>query len=394
MQTEMQRQLRDARESLYLLSIELLILYLAAFGLLALKTETMFAAGMAYPAVLFTLVLAYLLPALGLLFAALGANAVHNACMAGARGAAVFQVVAFLLLAVLVASLWSSPLVCVLDADATALCHVKGDSAPQRTASADVRFAFPSRAQYLEYAELANASVADVFLKTSLSENDYVTKLHAVVGLPFALVVLVVQSSFFYAVAGLDPDGGRGALQAVDVYSLFVRCALLLLCIVVDSADLFCYWNVTDVGPQMLPSLAFITLLVGSDMCDAMLAHAMQAWTPNVRVALCAAEAAVATLYTLFAALVTCHYAVGGLAFMQDFISDTRSTTVHILLVVFLLLDAGSALTGCLYKLSSQLPRKKSEALVATASQTPATGNESQSVGVIDFGKSNTKKKS
>ncbi len=124
----MRKAIVDARESLYLLSIELVILYLAAFGLLALKTDNLFSAGMAYSAVLCTFVLAYLLPAVALLFAAAGAHGIRRAAMAGARGAAVFQVAAFLLMVVLVMSLWASPSVCFYETDKSAMCHVKGDA--------------------------------------------------------------------------------------------------------------------------------------------------------------------------------------------------------------------------------------------------------------------------
>jgi hypothetical protein len=342
-------------EALYLLSIELVILYVAAFGLLALKTDTMFSAGMAYSAVLCTFVLAYLLPALALLFAGVGSLGVRRAAMASVRGAAVFQVAAFLLFVLLVTSLWASPLVCVHETETSALCHVRGDATAQKIDAADVRFAFPSRAQYLEYAELANASVADVFLKSGLSENEFVTKLHAVVGLPFALIVLVVQSAFFYAVSGLEDEAGSHGFTVSGLYSLFVRCALLLLCIVIDSADFFCYWNVVDVGPQMLPSLAFTALLVLSDFGDSLLENMMDAWESRLLcLFVCLAETSAAGIYALFAALVACHYVVGGVEFMQDFIADTRWTTVHVLFVVFLLLDACSALARAMWKTHAQ----------------------------------------
>jgi hypothetical protein len=391
----MRKAIVDARESLYLLSIELVILYLAAFGLLALKTDNMFSAGMAYSAVLCTFVLAYLLPAVALLFAAVGAHGIRRAAMAGARGAAVFQVAAFLLMVVLVMSLWASPSVCFYETDKSAMCHVKGDAVATQTDAADVRFAYPSRAQYVEYAELANSSVADVFLKSSLAENEYVTKLHAVVGLPFAFVVLVVQSAFFYAVSGLEEEGDGDGFSAAGLYSLFVRCMLLLLCVVIDSADFFCYWNVVDVGPQMLPSLAFTALLVLSDFCDSMLEHRMDAWKSRLLCLLvCLAETCAAGLYVLFAALVACHFVVGGIALLQDFIADTRWTTVHILFVIFLLLDACSALARALWKTSSQWKKHAlhkrpdrdvvKEPLVSikkTFSETVVAGASSEAIG-------------
>jgi hypothetical protein len=87
----------EARESLYLLSIELIVLYTVAFGLLSLKTDNMFSVGMAYPAILCTFLVAFLLTALGLLCGMLGIEGGSRATLAGARGAAVFVCVAFLL---------------------------------------------------------------------------------------------------------------------------------------------------------------------------------------------------------------------------------------------------------------------------------------------------------
>ena len=78
----MRTQLLEARESMYLLSVEQLILYLAAFGLLSLKTDNLFSVGMAYPAILCTFLLAFALPALGLLFAAVGSDHGHRAVIA------------------------------------------------------------------------------------------------------------------------------------------------------------------------------------------------------------------------------------------------------------------------------------------------------------------------
>jgi hypothetical protein len=128
----MQKELADARESLYLLSIEIMILYLFAFGMLSLKTDNMFSVGMAYPATLITFLLAYLLPVLALVSGLLGFEHSYRAAMRSALGAAVFVCVAFLVLAVLVMSLWSSPLICVYNDDASADCHVKGDTVPLR----------------------------------------------------------------------------------------------------------------------------------------------------------------------------------------------------------------------------------------------------------------------
>jgi hypothetical protein len=177
MTADTQTRIVDLRESLYLLSIEVVILYVVAFGLLALKTDNMFSVGIAYAAVLWTSMLAFLLPVLAVVVVMLGFERAHTAAMTGARGAAVFSCVAFLLFVVLTTALWSSPLICVYVNDTSTECGQKGDAVWQDTDVADVRFVFPSRAQYGEYVELANASVADIFMKTSLSENDYITKL-------------------------------------------------------------------------------------------------------------------------------------------------------------------------------------------------------------------------
>lgn len=342
----------ESRESLYLLSIELIILYVVAFGLLSLKTDNMFSVGMAYYTVLYTFILAYLLPALGLLFAAIGSERGERAAMTGARGASVFVVVAFWLLVVLIASLWSSPVVCVYETDSSSLCHVKGDAVSQRVDATDVRFMFPSRAQYVEYGDLANATVADVFLKTSLSENEYVAKMHAVVGLAFAFVILVVQMSFFFAVCCLEDDNEREVFSAADLFSLFVRCTVLLLCVVIDTTDFFGDWNVVDVGPQMLPSLAFTSLLILCDFCDTIINNWMQTWTWSTPVILVhLTETVVSSVYAMFAVIVACHYVVGGFAFMRDVITDTRWTIVHVLFIVFLMVDACLALARGLFKL-------------------------------------------
>jgi hypothetical protein len=348
----MKKLVVESRESLYLLSIELIILYVVAFGLLSLKTDNMFSLGMAYYALLYTFLLAYILPAVGLLFAAIGSERAERTAMAGARGASVFVVVAFWLLVVLMASLWSSPVVCVYETDSVALCHVKGDAVSQKVQNIDVRFMFPSRAQYAEYGDLANATVADVFLKTSLTENDIVTKIHAVVALALVFVILVVQMSFFFAVCCLEDDSDSEVFSAADLFSLFVRCAVLLLSIVIDTTDFFGDWNVVDVGPQMLPSLAFTSLLIFCDFCDTIMANRMQTWTRSIRIILVySAETVVSFLYAIFAVLVACHYVVGGFAFMRDVIIDTRWTIVHVLFIVSLMLDACLALARCLFKL-------------------------------------------
>jgi len=72
-------------------------------------------------------------------------------------------------------------------------------------------------------------------------------------------------------------------------------------------------------------------------------------------------------MYVLFAALVACHYVVGGFSFLRDFITDTRWTIVHVLFIVFIMIDAFSALVRGLLKLVKHglhkpIYRKKTEA--------------------------------
>ena len=364
----MSSRIVELRESLYLLSIELVILYGVAFGLLALKTDNMFSVGIAYAAVLCTSLLAFLLPVVGVLVVMLGFERAHTATMIGARGAAVFSCVAFLLFVVLTTTLWSSPLICVYVNDTSTQCWQKGDTLSRDTDASDVRFVFPSRAQYGEYVELANATVADIFMKTSLSENDYMTKLHAVLAVPVKFIILVLQSSFFYAVysveAGEPKDvAPRDVFTAADLMSLFVRCALLLLCVVIDTTDLFSAWNIVDVGPQMLPSFAFTSLLMCTDFGETILESAIDTWTPKLEnenlkyqlgllAFICAALTSAG--YTIFSVVIACHYLVGGFEVMRDFITDTRLSTVNILFVAFLLLDACSTFVRSIFKIRNR----------------------------------------
>jgi hypothetical protein len=224
-----------------------------------------------------------------------------------------------------------------------------------------VRFAFPSRSQYLEYAGLANATVADVFLKSSLAENDWIAKVHAIVSVCVAFLILTVQSSFFYAIygAGGDEDTTRDTLSGADLGSLFVRCSLLLLCVVIDSTDFFGDWNVVDVGPQMLPSLTFTSVLVLSDFCDSIvenqITHLSTDRQYKLRVIVSVVEIAVSSVYTLFAVLIASHYLLGGFAPLREFIVDTRVTPVHILFVLFLLLDSVSVFGRVLRKTRKHL---------------------------------------
>jgi hypothetical protein len=363
----------ELRESLYLLSIELVILYCVAFGLLTLKTDNMFSVGMAYSAVLCTSLLAYILPTLALLFSVAGFETGHIAVIGGARGAAVFMTAAFLLLALLTVSLWSTPLVCVYVNDTSTQCYSDADSTWQDTDPADVRFVFPSRAQYFEYTDMANATVADIFLKTTLSENDYVTKLHAVLAVPLVFIILVLQNSFFYAIYSVESatdvkvDERHAVFTAVDLFRLFVRCALLLLCVVIDSTDFFPGWNIVDVGPQMLPSLVFMSALIFADFSDTLLENRLETWKPSEKrvrlkqnlgllVSICTVLTSL--IYTLLACLVTCHYIVGGFTQMGQFITDTRLTTINIVFMAFLLLDALSTFIHSIFKIYQYVPRR------------------------------------
>jgi hypothetical protein len=228
---------------------------------------------------------------------------------------------------------------------------------------------------------MANATVSDIFLKTTLSENDYITKLHAVLAVPFVFIILVLQNSFFYAIYSVEADAdvkqadtkqdnGGAVFSAVELFRLFVRCALLLLCVVIDSTDFFSGWNIVDVGPQMLPSLAFTSVLIFADFSDTLLDNRLQRWTPSARrvqlkyklgllVSICAMLASL--MYTLLACVVTWHYIVGGFTQISQFITDTRVTTIHIMFVLFLLLDAWSALTHSLFKIYRYMPRRSKE---------------------------------
>ena len=46
--------------------------------------------------------------------------------------------------------------------------------------------------------------------------------MHTVVALPFAFVIVKVQSSFFYVVSGLEDDSEREKVTATDVFGLIV----------------------------------------------------------------------------------------------------------------------------------------------------------------------------
>jgi hypothetical protein len=367
-------RLEEMRESLYLLSTELVILYLAALGLMR------FATGMGYAAVVYTSLLACLLPCLAVLLDMLGLDHARKAAVAGARGGAVFTAAGVMVLIVLVTSLWSSPLVCVYVNDSSTQCHTKGDSASQDVYAEDARFAFPSRAQYLEYMELANATVADIFLKTSLSENDYVTKIHAVVALPVILIIFVLQNSFFYAIyrvhTSADAVSGTPAdvFTAADLFSLFVRCAVLLLCVVVDTTDLLADWNVVDVWTQMLPSFLFTSALVLADV----VAIVLYSKAP-VFVLVCGIM--LSAMYCLCALVIACHYALGGIAGVRDLMVDTRFTTVHSFFIVFLVLDALCTGGGVISQTEQYRKKKKDGAAPAKAVEPtlqPAPGTAAQ----------------
>ena len=112
-----------------------------------------------------------------------------------------------------------------------------------------------------------------------------------------------------------------------------------------------------------------------TDFGETILENAIDTWTPkpeneNLKYQLgllafiCAALAAAG--YVIFAAVIACHYLVGGFEGMHDFIADTRLSIVNILFVAFLLLDACSVLFRSAFKIYNRYvgkdePTKKEE---------------------------------
>lgn len=248
----------NTRELLYLLSVELIIFYLFGFGFLMLRADSAGFGGIGYSAVLYTFLAAYVLDVAA--WVVLGLKNQIETVVAIATGGVIFSTVAFLTLLLLCVMLWSTPLVCIDVSDAQSVvvapeyqCFRKGDSV--RQVGADVKFSFPSPERYDDYRELANASVADLFMKARVSEGDYVTKLGAIFFIPLLFLIYVLQNSFFSA---LSSARGVRAIGFVDLAGLFLRCALLVLGIVMDAADFFAAWNVHDGYLQMTPSLVFL----------------------------------------------------------------------------------------------------------------------------------------
>lgn len=248
----------NARELLYLLSVELIIFYLFGFGFLMLRADSAGFGGIGYSAVLYTFLAAYVLDVAA--WIVLGLKNQIQTVVAIATGGVIFSSVAFLTLLLLCVMLWSTPLVCIDVSNAQAAgippeyqCFRKGDSV--RQVGSDVKFSFPSPARYDDYRELANASVADLFMKARVSEGDYVTKLGAIFFVPLLFLIYVLQNSFFNTISS---GHGVRAIGLLDIAGLFLRCALLVLGIVIDTVDFFAAWNVHDGYLQMTPSLVFL----------------------------------------------------------------------------------------------------------------------------------------
>ncbi len=259
----------NARELLYLLSVELIIFYLFGFGFIMLRADSAGFGGIGYSAVLYTFLATYLLDiAAWIVF---GLKSEIETVVAIATGGVVFSTVAFLTLVLLCVMLWSTPLVCidVSDPQAVAIpryeCFRKGDLV--RQVGSDVKFSFPSPERYEDYRELANASVADLFMKARMSEGDFVTKFNAIFFVPLVFLIYVLQNSFFNTITSSRkknndqsklPTEKSHVIGFGDIAILFLRCALLVLGIVMDTADFFSAWNVHDGYLQMTPSLVLL----------------------------------------------------------------------------------------------------------------------------------------
>jgi len=263
----------NSREILYLLSVELIVFYLFGFGFLMLRADTNGFGGIGYSAVLYTFLAAYLLDILA--WIVLGLKNEIETVIAIATGGVIFSTVAFLTLLLLCVMLWSNPLVCI-DVSATQTlgipkyqCFRKGDSV--RQVASDVKFSFPSPEKYDDYRELANASVADIFMKAKISESDFVTKFNAIFFVPLVFLIYILQNSFFNAIysgrrksndrtpppteQSEVPTEKKRVIGFGDLGILFLRCALLVLSVVMDMVDFFPAWNVHDGYLQMTPSL-------------------------------------------------------------------------------------------------------------------------------------------
>jgi hypothetical protein len=268
--------------------------------------------------------------------------------LAIATGGVIFSTVAFLTLLLLCVMLWSTPLVCINVSEAEARCFRKGDSV--RQVSSDVKFSFPSPEKYEEYRELGNASIADLFMKAKISEGDFVTKINAIIFVPLIFLIYVLQNSFFYAMSSTQ----NGVLGLFDLATLFLRCSLLVLVVVIDTMDLFAAWNVQDGFLQMIPSLVAILAFILSEFTYLIRHERLAAITGLV----------FSILYMVFSFLVALYYAypnyvadvhsalgLKSVFLLSDVtagIVDTRPSLLIVLFIFLLIVDTLVVLRGSL----------------------------------------------
>jgi hypothetical protein len=275
----------NTRELLYLLSVEIIIFYLLGFGFIMLRNDNVAFGGLAYSAVMYSFLAAYLLDIVA--WIVFGFKKDVGNIIAIATGGVIFSTVAFLTLLLLCVMLWSNPLVCIDVRGAQAVnftgsqyeCFRKGDSS--RQGASDVKYSFPSLEKYEDYRDLGNATVADIFMKVRISESDYITKLNAIFFIPLIFLIYVLQNSFFNTIyssrkrmSEWTPTPTKqskthtekvNVVGFFDIAVLFLRCALLILIIVIDTADFFPAWNVHDAYLQMIPSLIFLLMYLFSE---------------------------------------------------------------------------------------------------------------------------------
>lgn len=336
----------NIRELLYLLSVELIVFYLVGFGFLLVRSDNTVFGGIAYSAVLFTFFMTYLLDVGALLV--VGLKREPQTTIAIATGGVIFSTVTFLTLLLLCAMLWSTPLVCIDVSETESRCFRKGDSV--RQVGSDVKFSFPSPEKYEEYRELGNASIADLFMKAKISEGDYVTKINAILFVPLIFLIYVLQNSFFYTLS----SNQKGFLGLFDLATLFLRCALLVLVVVIDTMDLFSAWNFQDGYLQMIPSLVFIFVFILSEFTYLIRNERLMAITGLV----------FSILYLIFSFLVALYYAypnyvadahsalgLKSVFLLSDVtagIVDTRPSLIIVLFIFLLIVDTLVVLRGSL----------------------------------------------
>jgi hypothetical protein len=336
----------NIRELLYLLSVELIVFYLIGFGFLLVRSDNTVFGGIAYSAVLFTFFMTYLLDVGALLV--VGLKREPQTTIAIATGGVIFSTVTFLTLLLLCAMLWSTPLVCIDVSETESRCFRKGDSV--RQVGSDVKFSFPSPEKYEEYRELGNSSIADLFMKAKISEGDYVTKINAILFVPLIFLIYVLQNSFFYTLS----SNQKGFLGLFDLATLFLRCALLVLVVVIDTMDLFSAWNVQDGYLQMIPSLVFIFAFILSEFTYLIRNERLMAITGLV----------FSILYLIFSFLVALYYAypnyvadahsalgLKSVFLLSDVtagIVDTRPSLIIVLFIFLLIVDTLVVLRGSL----------------------------------------------